>query len=256
MRLFTTIIFSLCCLIAQAQTYTVIHTIGKIQDTGTGKYLSKGMKVNETASLMFETKGAKAAMLSSSRGRYVIQENASTSGKSDIVYTLASVISPARGKLSTRAGGINNKLDFEKYFEEGPVALLGDSYTVKVSSTAYPMSESKFFYAQYNYNGETINKKLSSDEDFLIIQPSEFFSIDGNAIVPEDVADIKLFYYNSESQESLAITALNLALCSNENLKSISTEMENDMEGMLEVINSLYGKCSEEYLAKALEGLD
>ena len=95
-----------------AQSYTVIHSIGKILDTKSGKYLSKGTKIDESASLMFETKGAKAAVLSSSRGRFVIQENAVSQSKSDIVYTLSSVISPARGRLSTRAGGINNKLDF------------------------------------------------------------------------------------------------------------------------------------------------
>ena len=90
----------------------------------------------------------------------------------------------------------------------------------------------------------------------LVIQPSTFFSIDGIAIDAADATDIKLFYYNAESQESLALTELKLAICSNEDLDDISSGLSGDTEGMLEVINSLYGKCGEEYLLKPLKSLE
>lgn len=234
----------------------MIHSIGKILDTKSGKYLAKGARIEESASLMFETKGARAAVLSSSRGRFVIQEASTSESKSDVVYTLTSVLSPARGKLSTRAGGINNKLDFEKYFGEDAVVLLGDSFSLKVSPTAYPMNESKFFYAQYQYKGEVINKKLASEEDKLILRTSEFFSVDGNAISTTEVSDIKLFYYDAAAQESSLLTPLKFALVSTSDLKSLSEEMEGDEGGLLEIINSLYGKCSLAYLKDTLNSLE
>jgi len=249
------IILTFVSIQAFSQSYTVIHSIGKILDTNSGKYLTKGTKVDESASLMFETKGARAAVLSSSRGRFVIQEKASAGSTSDVIYTLTSVISPARGRLSTRAGGINNKLDFEKFFAEEPVAILGDRLATKISSMAYPMNDSKFFYAQYQYEGEAINKKLTNEEDQLIVKPSAFFSIDGNSIDPLDASEIKLFYYNAEAQESTMITPMSFALVSDEDLKSISSQMDADQGGILEIINSLYGKCSQAYLEEALTKL-
>jgi len=248
------IILTFVSIQAFGQSYTVIHSIGKILDTQSGKYLAKGTKVDESASLKFETKGARAAVLSPSRGRFVIQENASSGSKNDVVYTLTSVISPARGRLSTRAGGINNKLDFEKFFSE-EVAILGDQFAVEVSPTAYPITDNKFFYAQYQYNGEAINKKLANEEDKLIVKPSAFFSIDGNSIDPLKVSEIKLFYYNAEAQESAMITPMSFALVTEEDLKSIASQMESDPEGILEVINSIYGKCSKAYLEETLDNI-
>jgi len=237
---------------ASAQTYTIIHSIGKILDTKSGKYLTKGVKIDESASLMFETKGARAAVLSSSRGRFVIQENSTSTTKSDIIYTLSSVISPARGKLSTRAGGINNKLDFEKHFAEGPIAILGGEYRVSISPTAYPMSENQFFYAQYQYNGEVINKKLASSGDELIINSATFYSVDDDKIDPEEVSNINLLYYDASSQESSQITTMEFQVISNDDLKSIADQLENDQEAILEFVISLYGKCSTETIEKAL----
>ena len=234
---------------AFSQSYTVIHTIGKIYDSNTGQYLTKGSKVAEDANLRFETAGAKAAVLSSSRGRFVIQQNATSSTQSDALYALTSVISPVRGRLSTRSVGINNALDLQKHFNEGSVALVGPTYQVAVSPLSYPMSDSKFFYAQYQYNGETINKKLDNDGNNLIINISNFYAIDDAPIDPTLVEGIKLFFYSVEDQTSEFITDMNLVVVSDEAL----TALMQDEEATLDLINSLYGKCSEEQLQQAIE---
>lgn len=240
----------------QSQSYTVIHTIGKIYDTQSGTYLSKGSKVSENATLKFETDGAKAAVLSSSRGRFVIQQNGTSSSQSDAAYVLTSVISPVRGRLSTRAGSINNTLDFQKHFNEGSIALLGRSYRVTVSSTGFPMTESRFFYVQYEYEGETINKKLSSDEDNLVINLNNFFSIDGNAIDPSAISDARLHYYDASKGSSKFITDMDITYVSDEILRSMLDQFEEDKEtAVLEIINSMYGKCSEDQLKEAISQL-
>lgn len=237
--------------------YTVIHTIGKIYDTQSGSYLSKGAKVSESANLRFDSNGARAAVLSASRGRFVIQESQSSGSQSDAVYALASIISPIRGRLSTRSGSINNLLDFQKHFNEGTVALLGKSYQVSVSASAFPMSESRFFYAQYLYRNETINKKLSSERDNLIITLSEFFSVDGNPIEPASIRDVKLFYYDASKGVSKIITDMDITYVSDEILKSLMDEFpDTPVTPVFELINSMYGKCSQEQVSKAISTLD
>lgn len=251
------LILMLTGLIAQAQTYTIVHSIGKIYDTNSEKYLVRGMRINASAELQFQSEGARAAVLSSQRGRFVIQEQSGASSKSEISYALASVLSPARGKLSTRAGGINNKLDFEKRFGEGPVAILGNTYKVAVSSTAFPMNDDKFFYANYQYGGEAINKRLASQGDSLIIDVVSFYSVDGKSIDPMETSDVKLFYYDAGSEESTFVTNLEFAVVSDEELKSMVGHMSDvhvseRNTAVLEIINGVIGKCSEKDLESAL----
>lgn len=257
MRIILTILLVSMGLSVHAQTYTIIHTIGKIYESESGKYLSKGMRIDESAKLKFESEGAKAAVLSSSRGRFVIQKQESAGTKNEMSYALASVLSPARGRLSTRAGGINNKLDFEKKFGEGPVAILGDTYKVAVSPTAYPMNDNKFFYASFSYNGEAINKKLSNEGDSLVIDVTSFYSIDDNPIDPTATSNLQLFYYDAVGQESSAITPMEFVVI---NKKDILYLMDNiggtnnaeKQKGVLEIISALYGKCTDGDLKRAL----
>ncbi|MEQ8907376.1 hypothetical protein [Ekhidna sp.] len=240
----------------QSQSYTVIHTIGKIYDTQSESYLTKGAKISEGANLKFESADARAAVLSSSRGRFVIQKNSSSSTQIDAIYALASVLSPVRGRLSTRAGSINNALDFQKHFDEGTIALLGNSYRTSVSATAFPMNDNRFFYAQYQYNGETINKRLDNDGEILIFNLTDFYSIDGQPVDPNLATESKLFYYNADDQSSTFLTNMDVTYVSDEVLKSMIDQFPEDKEtAVLELINTMYGKCSEEQLNKAISGL-
>ena len=257
MRRILTLLMLLVGMAAQAQTYTIIHSIGKIYEAKSGKYLTKGMRIDESAELKFESEGAKAAVLSSKRGRFVIQKQAAASSKSELSYALSSVLSPARGRLSTRAGGINNQLDFQKKFGEGPVAILGGKYRVGISPTAYPMNDSKFFYASYTYGGEPINKKLTNDGDTLQFVASSLYSIDDKSIDPMDVSDVKLYYFDATTTESTLVTNLDLAVVTRSDLKSM-VGLLDDLEGeeketaLVEIINSLYGQCSKKYVQWAL----
>jgi hypothetical protein len=219
------------CLFAKGQMYTVIHSIGKIYDQSSNTYLKKGSRISESASLTFETAGARAAVLSASRGRFIIQQNAASSSQSDLAYTLSSVLSPVRGRLSTRAGGINNALDFKKHFGEGAIVVLGSGYKVAVSPDAYPMNDSKFFYVQYTYQGERINKKLAKAGDSLYFEVETMYAVDGEPIDGLDVSD----------------------LVADEEVQSINSSLEvgsvdDQNQALLEIINDLFGKCTLSYL--------
>lgn len=240
------------------QSYTVIHTIGKILDTSTNTYLKKGSKLNESAKLTFETKGARAAVLSSSRGRFIVQETSSSGSQSDLAYTLSSVIAPVRGRLSTRAGAINNQLDFEKHFSDGPIAIVGGSYQVDVSETAYPVNTSRFFYAQYSYNGERINKKLGSVEGVLVFEASTLYSVDGNSVDAAATSDGQLYYFDSDKSESTLVTTYEFNVVSSDDLKSLLETLndlfwEDRIDALHEIVTDLFGKCAKESIRTEIE---
>lgn len=240
-----------------AQSYSVIHVIGKIYDSSTQSYLKPGSKLSEAANLKFETATSRAAVLSSKRGRYIIQKTANANSQSDLAYSLASVLSPARGKLSTRAGGINNAMDFKMKFGQYPSAWLMDEYRVSVSSTAYPRDESHFFYVTYQFNGEAINKKLSSEGEDLIFNQTSFFSIDERPINPTQAKELTLNYYDATAEESEEVASLNFSVVSAAELTNLvdgtaDLPESEQVEALQDLILSLYGDCSMEEVKAAI----
>ncbi|MEP2025143.1 MAG: hypothetical protein ABJH98_15075 [Reichenbachiella sp.] len=243
---------------AQAQNYTVIHVIGKIYDSKSGSYLKSGYKLNEDAKLKFETPNARAAALSSSRGRYVIQQQSGQKSGSDLAYTLSAVLAPARGKMSTRAGGINNQMDFVKKFGEGPIAIVGGKYMTAVSSTSYPSDDTRFFYASYIFNGESINKKLNVENGELVFDTETFYAVDGIPIEPKQASASKLFYYDSQKEESTEITSLDFEIVGDKEFNTIKNSFSplstNELaQSIQEVISSLYGTCELEHIQAAIQ---
>lgn len=242
---------------AMAQSYTAIHVLGKIYLPDRQEYLSRGTKIDESERLEFQSADAKAAMLSSSRGRYVIQPGPKAEATDNLSFALSSVITPVKGQMSTRAGGINNALDFEKQLGDAPVAWLTDELSFEVSSSAYPMNDDRFFYLSYTYRGEAINKKLSNDGQSLKFIKSEIYKVDDVPISPEDITGMELYYYDAVKGEAQLVTAPQLVSISTDELLALQASVgagsgEDSASALLEFINSLYGKCTAEALAGAL----
>jgi hypothetical protein len=122
------------------------------------------------------------------------------------------------------------------------------------------MNDNKFFYANYQYGGEAINKRLSSEGDSLIVDAGSFYSVDEKSIDPIETSDIKLFYYDAASEESTFVTNLEFSVVSNEDLKLMMDLMSNIQvsernTAVLEIINGVIGKCSEKDLKRTLSNL-
>lgn len=243
-----------------AQTYTVIHSIGKIQDVATGKYLTKGMRIDQSSELKFVTPNARAAVLSSTKGRFIIQTETEKSLKGDLSYALSIVLQPARGRLSTRGVGITNSVNLIKHFEAGPIALFSDEYTIQVSDVVFPMNSNQFFYVRYTYREEEINKQLSFSDDTLILDLTEIYRIDDEAIDASETGPMSLFYYNSEVLESTELTRIQLHRVDDDALSAIASNYEDplaneSLKSITDWVNDLYGRCTQEQVMDALQNL-
>lgn len=242
---------------AMAQSYTAIHVMGKIYLPDRQEYLKRGTKIDEAEKLEFQSSDAKAAMLSSSRGRYVIQPGPKNTSTDNLSFALSSVIMPVKGQMSTRAGGINNALDFEKQLGEAPVAWLSDELSFDVSSSAYPIDDNRFFYMAYTYQNEVINKKLSSDGQSLKFIKSEIFKVDDQPIASEDASNMELYYYDADKGEAQLVVKPQLVNISTDELTELQASVgagsgEDSASALLEFVNTLYGKCTADQLAQAL----
>jgi len=247
MKPLLTILFVFAFVLSYSQEYQVLHVKGKIIREADGTLLKPGDKITEKDKIRFMTKDAMAAVLNKEKGRYIVKVAEETSDESDLIYVLKSTISPVRGGMSSRAGGINNDLDFKFYFAQAPYVWAGDVIKIGVSQAAFPMNEDRFFYIEYSFDGERVSKKLEFEKDLLIIKKDSIFNIDGSSIDPGKVTEYTLYYYNTDSEESRLITDIEFVLISQEELQNIFDQYPDKSDDafyeIADLLSNLYGKC-------------
>lgn len=102
-------------------------------------------------------------------------------------------------QLSTRQGEIINTMELGIVLGEEHYML--DSIAV---NTSLPVDDAHFFFASYDYKGETINKKLTCQDGNLIFDRS-LYSIDGKAVEPFDVT-LSVWYMDRKAGNRTLVT--------------------------------------------------
>ncbi len=226
--------------------YKVIKVNGQIQIKKTGKNLSQGDEFASNTALDFKTTESRAAVISSTKGRFVLTADNNNSKGSNLV--------PAMNSVATRSGAITNMIDLKNVFSDNYVII--EEVRMKIGKDAFPMiKEEKFFYVDYEYNGEVISKILKFSNDTLIMSKSDIFKIDGKAIENPYSIEIKLYYRNELKEESTPINTFYAVFpeknALKQELKIILDEMakkteKQKLEDVLSYINEFYGKPDKE----------
>lgn len=172
--------------------YTVLTVQGRIVFEQTGKDMQRGDLYVSGTPLNFTTQTSRAAIVNDATGRYVLS---STKGKLKVL--------PATNNVSSRSGAILNVVDLKNHFTGR--YLIFDVAKVPVSKESFPMNENNYFYLTYEHNGEMIPKKLSYEDDKLVLSADEIFKIDGKAI---DVSEkeMTLFYKGEKTYKISTFT--------------------------------------------------
>jgi hypothetical protein len=156
--------------------------------------------------------------------------------------------------VATRSGALINMIDLKNVFSDNYVII--EEVRMKIGKDAFPMiKEEKFFYVDYEYNGEVISKMLKFSNDTLIMSKSDIFKIDGKAIENPYSIEIKLYYRNELKEESTPINTFNVVFpeknALKQELKIILDELAKKTEkqkfdDVLSYINEFYGKPDKE----------
>ena len=167
--------------LAGTDKYKVIKVDGKIVFEKTRADMKKGDIFLAGMALTFDSPQSRAAVISSLKGRFII--SASVKGQTKIL--------PAANNISSRAGALINMIDLQNHFS-GKYLVIG-SMDLQLGEEAFPMNDEDFFYLTYYHNEEKIRKKLSSRDDFLILNKEDIFKIDGKAI-PVEEKEMTIYY--------------------------------------------------------------
>jgi len=188
----------------QAQDIYIIQNVkGKVMHNNS--VIKPGDKIKSTDKLVF---GKSSALLVSSQtlGRLVLQQTPATFS-SETAYVLSDLL-PKKKNASTR-GGLCSSLEFQQYFKDS-VFRVYDSPGFTTCTGSYPQDSTRFFYLQYQYKGETINKQLGHQNEITLFDTKSIFYINGMKIDHTQITFVKLFYYDPSNKRNELLAALRL----------------------------------------------
>lgn len=169
--------------LAGTDKYKVIRVDGRIIFQRTDSEMKKGDIFLSGTQLSFKTPQARAAVISSIKGRFVISP--SEKGQTKIL--------PAANNISSRSGALINMIDLKNHFTGDYLVL--DEIELEIGEENFPMDANNFFFMSFTYKGEKINKKLKSSNDgnLLLIEKEDLYKIDGESI-PVETMNMTLYY--------------------------------------------------------------
>ncbi len=198
MRLTLTIVCSLIFTVLSAQSdYKVIKVNGSILYVRTGSSMAQGDVFAENEDLDFATPNSRAAVINPEKGRFVL-----TGGSQSQVAKAKSNFLPGMSNISTRGGALNSLADIQNQFT-GPVTILYKA-SWHINPYQFPVNEETFFYLQFLYKGETINKKLKSADNNLVLEKSEILMVDEEPIEAPDTPNTILYYNGREGAQYIS----------------------------------------------------
>jgi hypothetical protein len=186
------------------ETYQIIFIQGTIINKNTGATLARGAKLSAKDKVSFKTKDAKAVILSTTRGRFVMTAKPTAAGNEFIAF-VNDVVSPLKtnSKLSTRGIGIAGEkgiLDMSSHFgklngETAPkFAILGEEYSFKVNLKNYPMNAEKVLAIYYEVANKKVGRKIAYKGDVATLSKNGHFTSKG--VDPADVNYVQIRPYD------------------------------------------------------------
>lgn len=232
--------------------FKVVKVAGSIQIKKSGNLLSQGDIISSTETIIFKTEDARASVISKKNGRFVL----SSQGK--IEAPLKNNLIPAMNNISSRSGSILNLIDLQAYCKGKHVIL--DNVSMYISPKAFLLSDTSFFFAQYEYMGEKIDKKLLYKKDTLLINRDHLFTIDNVAVEIPQSAEVKIFYFSKGNAKWISDMYLVFP-----EKKQIKREVQTILEEMpsksaleksnevISYLNEFYGKPDKENVMRWLK---
>lgn len=184
-------------LIAQKNFYRTVKVRGDITLIASGKHLYTDKKFKTGEALLFGSVKDCVVVIDDQSSAFLLVPDTTLRHYKRIPIPLG---------VGTRAGYILSDLQLRQYFEQNDsLLLLNGRFSLLLGAKTFPMDEGHFFYLQYTWKGDTINKKLGFSGDTLIIAEKEVYKVDGQAIDPSEVSgDFFLRYFIADKQESIA----------------------------------------------------
>lgn len=261
----TYLVSILLLFIQTTETYYVIHVEGKILNKSSGKPIQTGDRLRASDALIFTTEQALAVVLSTKKGRYVLNRpaNQPVSARKEAIAIIKNLIfNPVeRSNLSTRSVAFSRGTDLKELFADNTFTLLGRQTKIILDKATYPMSSDNYFVCRYEYQGKQVSKKVPFAADTLIFDVNRVYMVNGKFIKPEEAGEAELYFYKLQNKSTTFIGSFIPVFIPQEILKkelqtitdvlkSLNTPRPEIDQHLHEHIQSLYGVTDKNILSQ------
>jgi hypothetical protein len=243
--------------------YYVIHLKGPIVNKTTGKEIIVGEKLGPKDELKFPNAEALAVVLSPTKGKFTVKPNPTKNTNNEFVAFMQSAILPVKSNthLSTRGAEENGVMDLKNYFGADKFAIIGDNITIRLNIEKYPMSETKFFIYRYMNGDKPVSKKIEHSNGNLVIDKKALYHVDGQMIDPGTIHTVDVYYYDSNTRNSMKIVSFSPLFLSESTLKE-ECKIQKDLyknqnmtreqidKELHNYVTDVYGKTDDDILEK------
>ncbi|MGB3345608.1 MAG: hypothetical protein WBA61_16985 [Aequorivita sp.] len=179
---------------------TYIQGIITIKDTK----LKVGDIFLSTDKIDFKNSDAIVKVCCSGEGKPVIfyGANVEKSGSKSLKENQQYLSSLGSSRGATKEMDIN---DF-KSFLATPILGIIDTLRIPINTQEYPINDASYFYLRFNYNGEEINKRLSVENDAVLIS-NYIFNLPNIGDIQPSSLPVLFYYHNALLEQSTLITS-------------------------------------------------
>lgn len=185
------------CSLAQTHLYQTVKVRGSVILSNNKKPLQREQKFKTTEALSFKSQKDYVVVTDHKKGTFLLIPDASLKKYKATPLTI---------NIDTRPGKILSDWQLRQFLMlHDSLLLLTGRFSLELGKEAFLMDDNHFFYLQYDWKGDTINKQLGFRGDTLVIDQQELLKVDGHPVGPHEISNaFFLRYYNALTQESIA----------------------------------------------------
>lgn len=217
---------------AIAQNYTVIAVKGAIKSKKMGKNIRPGDELALDDNLTFKTKTDFVSLISAENQRKYIAYPLKKFKRKKAVYNMQFLLKDATPGFIPVMPYLGSVEDAKVYFTSRPFLLFGPDSKIKVNKKAFPMSRALFFYVNYDYKDDNVDKKLDYKADTLIFIKRNIFKIDGKEVDSKYADRFRLYYYNQPKTKITSIGKWSPIFIVDERLKEETDILYNKLKSV------------------------
>lgn len=178
------------------QDYTVIAVRGSVKSKKTGKPLRPGDIIPLNDQVTFKDKNDFVSLITTEGARKYFNYPLKRFRKKKANYDIQMIVKDGAQPYLPVTPILETVDQAKVFFASSGFLLFGPDSKIKMPKKVWPFSRALFFYVNYDYKEDNVDKKLDYKGDTLVFIKKNIFKIDGKEVDGKYAENFKLYYYN------------------------------------------------------------
>jgi hypothetical protein len=236
---------------SMGQNFYVIAARGNVKSKTKGKNLRSGDIIPLTDEVTFSEASDLLSLMTDEGARFVVAYPGKRFKKRKSQFPLQEVKLPGAPATFPVDPVLASIEDAKLFFSTRPFVFLGPDSRLKVNKKVFPLSRALFFYMNYDFKDDNIDKKIDFKGDTLIMIKRNLFKIDGKEVDGKFAENFKFYYYNQPKNKHHFLGKMTPYFPVDERLKEetdvIVTRMQQSNATPEAIVNELGGFILQHY---------